>query len=183
MTRPSTLVWIDAREAVIVRWQDDQTRLERVDSEVPAHHRATGHVRHDPAVRHGGGGRPQTAGEPHRLEHLARFVEQIANRLTPDADLLILGPGTVRERLKRLVREMDEHAGRSRDIRCEASSRLTDHQLNARLRHFAGADPRRRTVGAYSSSEPPPHRPSGQAQRLPQRAVEKPPRQLDRGGP
>lgn len=100
MTQPSTLVWIDAREAVIVRWQHDRPRLERVESEVPAHHRATGHVRHDPGVRHGGGGPPQTAGEPHRLEHLDRFVEQIANRLPPGDDLLILGPGTVRERLE-----------------------------------------------------------------------------------
>ena len=145
--RPSTLVWIDAREAVIVRWRDDRARLERVDSDVPAHHRATGHVRHDPGVRHGGGGPPQTAGEPHRLEHLDRFVEQIANRLPPGDDLLILGPGTVHERLERLVRETDERHERSRGVSCEASSQLTDRQLIARLRHFAGADPRRRTVG------------------------------------
>lgn len=143
VTQPSTLVWIDAREAVIVRWQDDRPRLERVESEVPAHHRATGHVRHDPGVRHGGGGPPQTAGEPHRLEHLDRFVEQIANRLPPGDDLLILGPGTVRERLERLVRESGEHHEPSRGISCEPSSRLTDRQLIARLRHFAGADARR----------------------------------------
>jgi hypothetical protein len=144
-----TLVWIDAREAVIVRWHDDQAQVERVDSEVPAHHRATGHVRHDPGVRHGGGGPSQTAGEPHRLEHLARFVEQIAHRLPPDEDLLILGPGAVREHLERLVRDIDEHSERSRVVTCEASSRRTDRQLVARLRHLVGAEPRRRTVGAY----------------------------------
>lgn len=183
VTQPSTLVWIDAREAVIVRWQDDRPRLERVESEVPAHHRATGHVRHDPGVRHGGGGPPQTAGELHRLEHLDRFVEQIANRLPPGDDLLILGPGTVREHLERLVRESGEHHEPSRGISCEPSSRLTDRQLIARLRHFAGADPRRRTVGAYRWSEPLPHRPSGQAQLPPRRVIDKPPRQLDRGEP
>ena len=144
-----TLVWIDAREAVIVRWHDDQAQVERVDSEVPAHHRATGHVRHDPGVRHGGGGPAQTAGEPHRLEHLARFVEQIAHRLPPDEDLLILGPGTVREHLERSVRDSDEHSERSRVVTCEASPRRTDRQLVARLRQFMGVEPRRRTVGAY----------------------------------
>ena len=113
MTRPSTLVWIDAREAVIVRWQDEEAQLERLDSEVPAHHRSTGHVRHDPGIRHGGGGAAQTAGEPHRIEHLGRFVEGIADRLGPDDDLLIIGPGTVRERLEHRVRAMDEHQGRS----------------------------------------------------------------------
>ncbi|MDO8485936.1 MAG: hypothetical protein Q7S35_13420, partial [Candidatus Limnocylindrales bacterium] len=95
----------------------------------------------------------------------------------------ILGPGTVHERLERLVRETDERHERSRGVSCEASSQLTDRQLIARLRHIAGADPRRRTVGAYRWSEPPPHRRSGQAQLRPQRVVEKPPRQLDLSEP
>ena len=183
MTRPSTLVWIDAREALIVRWHDDRTRLERLESEVPVHHRSTGHVRHDPGIRHGGGGRPQTAGEPHRLEHLERFVVDVANRLAPDDDLLIVGPGTVHERLDRHVLESDAHHGRHRNIACEASQPLTDRQLIARLRAFAGAETRRRTVGAYRWSEPPAHRPSGQAWLPPRRVVEKPPRERGRGAP
>ena len=69
---------------------------------------------HDPGVRHGGGG-PQTAGEPHRLEHLNRFVEQIPKRLPPDDVLLIIGPGTVGERLERHILENDGHHGRHRD--------------------------------------------------------------------
>lgn len=182
VTQSSTLVWIDAREAVIVRWQDDRARLERVESEVPARHRATGHVRHDPNVRHGGGG-PQTAGEPHRLEHLERFLEQIATRLPADDELFILGPGIVREGLERHVREMDKHHKRSRSVSCEASSRLTDRQLIARLRRFAGVVTRRRSVGAYRWTEPLPHRPSGQPRLEPRRVVDKPPRQLDRDEP
>jgi hypothetical protein len=178
--RPSTLVWIDAREAIIVRWQDAGVRLQRVDSDVPAHHRATGHVRHDPAVGQGGGGPPQTAGEPHRLEHLGRFVEEVASHLGADDDLLILGPGTVHERLERLVRERDAHQGRHRDITCEASPPRTDRQLIARFRHVAGMDARRRTVGAYRWSEPPKQRPSGQSQVQPRRVIEKPPRPHDR---
>jgi hypothetical protein len=154
MTRPSTLVWIDAREAVIVRWQDDDAQLERLDSEVPAHHRSTGHVRHDPGIRHGGGGAAQTAGEPHRLEHLERFVDEIADRLTPDEDLLIIGPGTVRERLERHVRALDEHQRRSRIITCQPSAPLTDRQLIARYRVFAGLAPRRRTVGSHRWNPP-----------------------------
>ena len=124
---------MDAREAIIVRWQDDRARLEWAESEVPARHQATGHVRHDPNVRHGGGG-PQAASEPHRLELLERFPEQVATRLPADDELFILGPGTVREGLERRVREMDEHHRRSRRVSCEASSRLTDRQLIARLR-------------------------------------------------
>jgi hypothetical protein len=176
-----TLVWIDAREAVIVRWLDARAQVERLSSDVPAHHRSTGHVRHDPSVRHGGGGPQQTAGEPNRLEHLGRFVEQIASRIPPDDDLLILGPGTVREHLERRVRDLDEHHQRSRAISAEATSRLTDRQLIARLRQFAGEEPRRRTVGAHRWTEPAPHRPSGQVQLRPRSVVDKPPRPLDRG--
>jgi hypothetical protein len=180
--RPSTLVWIDSREAIIVRWLDGEARLIRVESEVPAHHRATGHVRHDPAVRHGGGGVPQTAGEPHRLEHLNRFVVQVANQLHPGDDVLILGPGTVRERLERHLADTDAHHGRHRNIACEASASLTDRQLIARLRAFAGAETRRRTVGAYRWAGVPSQRRSGEAQLQPRRVVDKPPRNLDQDG-
>lgn len=176
--RPATVVWIDSREAVIVRLRDGQPRLERVESEVPAHRRATGHVRHEPAFRHGGGGSPQSAGEPHRLEHLKRFVTDIADRLAPDEDLLVIGAGTVHERLARHIAESDEHRGYSRAMVCEASPPLTDRQLIARLRRFTGVETRRRTVGAYRWSLPTEHLPSGRAC-VPHRVSPKRPRQRD----
>jgi hypothetical protein len=52
----------------------------------------------------------------------------------------------VRERLGRHVRDADEHHGRRRSITCMPSSRLTDHQLAARIRRFNGAE-RQRTIG------------------------------------
>jgi hypothetical protein len=180
MTRSHAIVWIDAREAVIVRWQDAEAHLERVSSEVPAHHRATGHVRHDPAVRLGGGP-PKAAGEQHRLEHLDQFVDAVADRLPDDDDLLILGPGTVYERLGREVRERDQRHGRDRLLTCEAAPPVTDRQLIARLRHLAGSDAPRRTAGACRQSGPPRRRPSGQLLLQPRR-VEKASRRRDRGG-
>ncbi len=172
-TRSGTLVWIDASEAVIVRVEGDRVRLVRVESEVPARHRATGHVRHDPGIRHGGGGSSQTAGEPHRLEHLRQFVEHIVNRLPPGDDLLILGPGTVHERLARRLTESDKHHGRQRDIACEASPPLTDGQLVARLRRFSGVEPRRHTVGAHRWVKPSARRSSDEANGPPHRVAVK----------
>jgi hypothetical protein len=180
MARPSTLVWIDARDAIIVSWRDDRALVEREESTVPVHHRATGHIRHDPGVRHGGGGPPQTAGEPHRIEHLERFLDRVADRLPPDNDVVILGPGTVRERLERRIRLNDEGHERARLISCEASPRLTDRQLIARVRHVAGADPLRRTVGAYRWTDRPSNGPAGEHP-LPRRVLEKPPPQPDTG--
>jgi hypothetical protein len=146
--RDASLVWIDAREAVIVRLRSDRGRVERVASEVPSHHRATGHVRHVPTVRHGGGGSPQTAGEPHRIEYLDRFVADVADWLAADEGLLVMGPGTVHERLARTLSASDRVHGRQRTIARERSSPLTDRQLIARLRRYAGVELPRRSVGA-----------------------------------
>jgi hypothetical protein len=182
--RATTLVWIDGRQAVIIRMQGGRAHINRVESEVPAHHRATGHVRHDPAVRHGGGGSsPQSAGEPHRIEHLNRFIEDVAHRLPPGDDVLVLGPGTVHERLMRHLSESDEHHGRHRDIFCQTSSPLTDRQLIALLRRFSGVEPRRFSVGAYRWSEPSAHRASGKAGLPPHRVVIKPPRERGQEAP
>ena len=89
-TRHVTLVWIDAREAVIASWSGGAADLKHLGSDVPARHRSTGHVRHRPAVRHGGGGVSESALERHREEHLARFIEQVARRLPDDEDVVIL---------------------------------------------------------------------------------------------
>jgi hypothetical protein len=173
-TRPSALVWIDAREAVIVRLEDAGPHLERVASDVPAHHRSTGDVAHDPRFRHGGPG-PAAAGEPHRIEHLRRFVDDVADRLQPDEDLVILGQGTVREQLQRTVQRRDERHRSPRAIACETAGRLTDRQLVARLRRAMGTDPRRRTVGAYRWTEPTLRLASDGAVPEPRRVVEKRP--------
>jgi hypothetical protein len=154
MKEPTTLVWIDARGATIVRWRDGEVDLEQLESGVPAHHRSTGHVRHDPSFRHGGGGPAQTADEPRRLEHLARFIDRVSARLPADDAILILGPGTVRERLEHHLREADEQHGRTRPISGASSGQLTLAQLVARLRHAIGDDPPRRRVGPYRQSGP-----------------------------
>jgi hypothetical protein len=139
--RPVTLVWIDAREARIVRWVDDAASVERVESDVPSHRRSSGHVRHDPSIRPGGGGgSAATAGEPRRLEHLARFLEAVARRL-PDGDLQLIGPGTVHERLATVVRRADPRG--SRQISLAASPPRTERQLIAEVRRLVGRAPRR----------------------------------------
>jgi hypothetical protein len=142
------LVSIDAREAVIVRWAGGASSVERLASDVPAHRRSTGHVRHDPMTRHGGGGgAPQTAGEPHRLEHLDRFVDEVAARLAADEDIVLVGHGTVHERLETRLRDLDAGARRGRRILARPADRLTERQLIAQLREHLGVGARRRRVG------------------------------------
>lgn len=142
--RPVTLVWIDAREARIVRWVHDAAVVERLESDVPAHRHSSGHVRHDPSIRPGGGGgSAATSGEPRRLEHLARFLETVAARV-PDGDLELIGPGTTHEKLAGVVREADPRGLRHVDT--VASAPRTNRQLVARLRRLVGHEPRRRNT-------------------------------------
>jgi hypothetical protein len=173
-----TLVWIDAREAVIGHWHAGEVRLERLRSDVPSHHRATGHVRHDPTVRHGGGA-AQDAGEANRLEHLARFIDLVATHLPPHGELLILGPGTVRDRLGHRIRETERPTAGTREVTVQTAGRLTEPQLAARLRHLAGADQRRRTVGAHRPTEPRTRGSSGPAKRVSRRIARQPQIDID----
>jgi len=168
------LVWIDSREAIIVRWQADEARIERVKSDVPAHHRATGHVRHDPSFRHEGGGPSQTAGDSRRIEHLERFLDRVAALIRDHENLLLIGPGTVREHLERRIRGMDARRRAARTIVAETGARSTQRQLIARLRRHLGDEPRRRSVGAYSWTEPLGVSTSGDRTAGPRRVIEKP---------
>jgi hypothetical protein len=178
MTSDRTLVWIDAREAVIAHLSDGEVHVERLRSDVPSHHRATGHVRYDPIVRHGGVA-PQDAGEANRLEHLSRFVDAVSTHLPTADDLDIIGPGTVRDRLEQQVRESDRHASRNRSITCRPAARLTEPQLVARLRRGAGVEPRQRTVGSHRWSEPLARRPSSPHRPGARRVDRQPPIEID----
>jgi hypothetical protein len=141
--RPTLLVWIDAEEATLARW-DGEARLEHVAADVPARHESTGHVRFDPVVRHGGGGAAQDKIERDRAGHLRTYLAEVARLIGPDEDVEILGPGTVREELARIVREDDLQHGRRRTVDTSASAPLTDRQLIARVRDRIGEPPPRR---------------------------------------
>lgn len=129
-----TLVWIDSREAFIVRWSDGQEKVERLESDVPVHRRITG------------GGLPQQSVEGQRLEHLARFVDSVAETLPADEDLLIIGSGPVREHLLNRVEESDALHHARRKVACRAARRMTVPQLVALLRHEVGDEPPRKKV-------------------------------------
>jgi len=145
--RTGVLVWIDSRTALVVRWIDHGPVIERFESDVPVHGRATRHTRYDPLTRHGGGGGQQTAEEHRRIEHLDRFVEEVAARVVDDEDVILVGHGTVHERLEARLRELDARTHRARIIDVRRADRRTERQLVADLREHLGAGPRRRRVG------------------------------------
>ena len=134
MTGPRTTgVWISASSATVLRWSPEITVRHRIDSTVAGRHRSTG--------------RPPTeerqGGEDHRDEHMRTFFNQVAHALAVDDDLLLVGDGEVVEHFADHVRTDDENHGRKRRIELEKSGSVTERQLLARIRTFAGSPAKR----------------------------------------
>jgi hypothetical protein len=156
--QPRTVVWIDSRMAILARWDGTETSVTRVRSDVPVHRRSTGHVTHNPSITHGGGMAPQRDGEARRLEHLARFLRAVVERLDPFDAVDVMGPGTVHERLALLIREEDDARHRERSLSVRSAAPMTQPQILARLRILAGVPAPRgrrpRTMAAPRRSRP-----------------------------
>jgi hypothetical protein len=134
MTGPRTTgVWISANSATVLRWSPVLTVRDRIDSTVPGRHRSTGRP---PTEEHPGG-------EGHRDEHLRAFFDHVARVLPVDDDLLLVGDGEVVEHFADHIRTDDANHGRERRIEVEKSDPITERQLLARIRTFAGSPAKR----------------------------------------
>lgn len=168
----ASLVWVDARQAIVLRWERGATTVTRRESDVPGHHHSTGHVRHDPSPGSGIAGPPRAAGESHRLEHLARFIDDVASAVPTDGDVMVIGPGTVHERLADRLHVLDVRHGGHRSVEREASEPLTERQLIARLRTLAGSPKPRRIHASPARVTVPARRASGSPARRPGRGFD-----------
>ncbi|HEY8868476.1 MAG TPA: hypothetical protein VIM30_03705 [Candidatus Limnocylindrales bacterium] len=134
MTGPRTTgVWISANSATVLRWSPELTVRHRIDSRVPGRHRSTGR---QPTEERPGG-------EGHRDEHMRAFFDHVAQALPVADDLLLVGDGEVVEHFAEQVRTDDDSHGRKRRIEVEKGGPLTERQLLARIRTFAGSPAKR----------------------------------------
>ena len=134
MTSPRTTgVWISANSATVLRWSPEFTARHRIDSTVPGRHRSTGRP---PTEEHPGG-------EGHRDEHMRVFFDHVSRAVAVDDDLLLVGDGEVVGHLADDIRADDANHGRERRIQVEKSGPITEPQLLARLRTFAGSPAKR----------------------------------------
>lgn len=134
MTGPRTTgVWISASSATVLRWSSELTVRHRIDSSVPGRHRSTGRP---PTEKH-------PASEGYRDEHMRTFFLQVTQALPIEDDLLLVGDGEVVEHFAEQVRADDDRHGRMRRIEVEKGGPLTERQLLARVRTFAGSPAKR----------------------------------------
>jgi hypothetical protein len=73
------------------------------------------------------------------------FLDHIAHAVPAEDDLLLVGDGEVVEHFADYIRTDDAGHGRQRRIQVEKSGPITEGQLLARIRNFAGW-PARRTL-------------------------------------
>lgn len=134
MTSPRTTgVWMTADSATILRWSAELTVRHQIDSTVAGRHRATGRA---PTEQRQGD-------EGHRDEHMRTFFDEVALAMPVEDDLLLVGEGEVVEHFANRVRADDESHGRTRRIEVEKSGPVTERQLLARIRTFAGSPAKR----------------------------------------
>jgi len=135
MTGPRTTgVWMSTNAATVVRWSPELIVRHHIASTVPGRHRSTGQP---PTEKH-------PASEGHRDEHRRTFFVQVAQALAGEDDLLLVGDGEVVEHFAAQVRADDDSHGRTRRIAVEKGGPLTERQLVARIRTFAGSPAKRR---------------------------------------
>jgi hypothetical protein len=137
-TPQTTGVWMSAASATVVRWgPEGVSSRETIESLVPGRHRSTG--------------RPPTedhpAGEGHRDEHMRTFFAQVSKSVPDGDDLLLVGDGEVVEHFARQTKTQDQGRNSARRVVVEKSGPMTEPQLLARIRTFAGSPAHRSVPG------------------------------------
>jgi hypothetical protein len=136
MTPQTTGVWISASSATVLQWGPNGVgHREQIDSLIEGRHRSTGRP---PTANH-------PAGEGHRDEGMRAFFTRVRAAVSGDDDILLVGDGEVVEHFADQIRAQDLSRGIARRIGLEKSGPLTERQLLARVREFAGS-PARRTL-------------------------------------
>lgn len=123
MTQPVG-VWIDHRDAVIVKLADEGEVISRVNSDMAPHERFSAQAPE---------GSPEDRRDRRFEEHLHKYYDAVM-AVIRDADaILIFGPGEAkREFAKRLEHE---RLG-DRVVSVETADKLTDPQIAARVRAY-----------------------------------------------
>jgi hypothetical protein len=134
--RRTTGIWISSASATVLRWAPDGiVSREQIDSLVPGRHRSTG--------------RPPTedhpAGEGHRDERMRVFFNQINAAIAAEDDLLLVGDGEVVDHFAEQIRSHDRGSNSRRRVELAKSGPMSEPQLIARIRAFAGS-PAKRTL-------------------------------------
>ena len=132
----TTGVWISASSAIVLQWgPNGVANRAQIESLIEGRHRSTGRP---PTSNH-------PAGEGHRDEGMRVFFARVRAAVSADDDLLLVGDGEVVDHFADQIKAHDLGRGSARRVELVKSGPLTERQLLARMREFAGS-PARRTL-------------------------------------
>jgi stalled ribosome rescue protein Dom34 len=118
-------LWIDHREAVIIRVADDGEAIQRIRSAVEPHGRFSAHAPE---------GSPEDRRDRRFGEHLHRYYDEVIAAIRDADAILIVGPGEAKGELAQRLEHAKLH---DRIVGIETVDKLTDRQIVAKIRqHF-----------------------------------------------
>lgn len=130
-------VWIDHSKAHLIGFKSGQVRLlETVESPFESVKRVEGEgsdlSRFSPNPEH-------SSNNEHKKHHIAQneineYLRMMEQKLAGFEDILLFGPGTMKERVKNRLREKKAFDGKWLSV--EPSDKLTENQLLAFVREF-----------------------------------------------
>jgi len=119
-------LWIDHRQAVIVRLTDGVQKTRRIMSDMEKH------------VRFSGGAETNSAEDQRDRRfagHLHKYYEKVASSVRDAVSILILGPGEAKLELKTCL---ENEAFSGRVVVIETADKMTDRQIAAKVRQHFG---------------------------------------------
>jgi hypothetical protein len=130
-------VWIDHSKAHLIGFKSGQAKLlETLDSPYESIKRIDGEgkdmTRFSPNPEH-------ASNNEHKKHNTTQneineYLRMMEHRLQPFEDILLFGPGTMKEKLKNRLKENKSFDGKWLSV--ESSDKLTDNQLLAFVRDF-----------------------------------------------
>ena len=135
-TKANAGLWIDHREAIIVKLMDQGFEIKRIQSAAEKQLRREGEPDHGPFES-----QLVPADDSRQREYsgqLARYYDAIVSSLQDSGSILIFGPGETKGELKK---RFEKHPVGQRLITLETTDKMTEAQIVARVQQHFQADP------------------------------------------
>ena len=139
--RPKVGIWIDHREAIIVRLEGDEATVEALESNVEPKTKAAGGARsktpYGPQDVAAGGRRSRR-----QANQLSDYYQEVVERVREAGALLLFGPGGAKQELLAAIERSPHHGRTATEL--ATTDNLTQPQMVALVKEHFGIVPARK---------------------------------------
>jgi hypothetical protein len=126
-------IWIDHKKAILVSIEGDQTTVERIESHAESHFRPSGGWKAAGTSVAQSVSKEQKADE-RRKHQFHNFYQMVIKEAGKAENIFIFGPGEAKLELAKEIKKIKNKLNRIAAV--EASDRLTENQIVAKVRSF-----------------------------------------------